>query len=152
MKRVALGCALAVIVAFAAGIVYGATLDEAKALTEKAAEFWKTNGKEKALAEFNNPKGQFVKGDLYVTALDFKGTLLAMGGNPTLAGVNFLDQKDPNTGKYFVKEEIELAKTKGSGWIELSWTNPATKKVQPKKVWVIRIGQEDYLVNCGVFQ
>ena len=152
MKRLVAGCALAVMIAFAAGVVQAASLDEAKALAEKAAQFWKANGKEKALAEFNNPKGQFMKGDLYVTALDFKGTLLAMGGNPTLSGVNFLEQKDPNTGKYFVKDEIELAKTKGSGWIELSWTNPETKKVQPKKVWVIRIGQEDYLVNCGVFQ
>jgi len=152
MKRAVFACALAVMVAFVAGIVHAASLDDAKALTEKAAEFWKTNGKEKALAEFNNPKGQFVKGDLYVVAHDFKGIVLAHGGNPKLVGTNLYDQKDPNGGKYFVREQIEVAKTKGSGWVEFSWANPVTKKVQPKKSWVIRIGHEDYLVNCGVFQ
>jgi signal transduction histidine kinase len=152
MKRLAFGCVLAVIVAFAAGVVHAATLDEAKAITEKAAEFWKANGKEKALAEFNNPNGQFVKGDVYVVALDFKGNVLAHGGNPKLVGANLWNQKDPGGVKYLVREQIEVAKTKGSGWVEFVWANPVTKKVQPKKAWVIRIGHEDYLVNCGVFQ
>jgi signal transduction histidine kinase len=152
MKILVFGCALAVMVAFAAGIVHAATLDDAKAIAEKAAEFWKANGKEKALAEFNNPKGQFVKGDVYVVVLDFKGIVLAHGGNPKLVGANLFDQKDPNSGKFFVREMADVAKTKGSGWVEYSWANPVTKKVQPKKSWVIRIGHEDYLVNCGVFQ
>lgn len=33
------------------------TRDEAVAMVKKAAAFYKANGKEKALAEFNNPKG-----------------------------------------------------------------------------------------------
>jgi len=46
----------------AACIANAATLDEAKAMAQKAAAFVKANGKEKAVAEFNNPAGQFKKG------------------------------------------------------------------------------------------
>ena len=136
---------------FAASLVQATTLDDAKAFAEKAAAFMKANGKEKAAAEFNNPKGQFVKGDLYVFAQDFNGLMLANGGNPKLAGQNHMELKDPN-GKLFVKEMIEVAKTKGSGWVSYSWTNPTTKKVQPKKTWVQRVEGMDLYVGCGLFQ
>ena len=105
--------------------------DDAKALAEKAALFAKANGKEKAMAEFNNPKGQFTKGDLYVFANNWSGECLANGGNPKLVGQNHLGLKDAND-KYFMKEMIEVAKTKGGGWVSYSWTNPTTKKVQPQ--------------------
>jgi cytochrome c len=133
-------------------VVFADKADDAKALAEKAAAYWKANGKDKALAEINNPQGQFVKGDIYVVAHDFKGNVLGHGGNPKLVGTNLYEQKDPNNGKFFVKEQIELAKTKGSGWVSFSWANPATKKVQPKKSWVKKIEGEEYLVNSGVFE
>jgi cytochrome c len=66
--------------------------------------------------------------------------------------VNLWEQKDPNGNKLFVQEQIELAKTKGSGWVDFSWVNPATKKVQPKTSWVKKVDGADYLVNCGVFK
>ncbi len=128
-----------------------ATADEAKAITEKAAAFMKANGKDKAVAEFNNPKGQFNKGDLYVFAQQFDGLMLANGGNPKLTGQNHLELKDP-TGKFFVKEMVELVKTKGAGWVNYSWTNPATKKVQPKDTYVKRVEGMDVFVGCGIFK
>lgn len=152
MKRVVMGIALVTLVVFGAvHMVQAATLDDAKALTEKAVAFVKANGKDKAIAEFNNPKGQFVKGDMYVIAQGFDGVMLANGGNPKLVGQNHLEMKDPN-GKYFVKEMVATAKSKGSGWVEYSWTNPLTKKVQPKKTWVQRIDGAEYYVGCGLFQ
>jgi cytochrome c len=153
MKKKVFGIAVAMVVIF--GMVYIAnavTLDDAKGLAEKAAAFWKANGKEKAIAEFNNPKGQFVKGDLYIVAHDFKGIVLARGTNQSLVGVNLFDQKDPNGGRFFVREEIDIAMKKGSGWINYSWTNPATKKVQDKKSWVQKIDGADAFVLCGIFQ
>jgi len=134
------------------GVVFADKAEDAKALAEKAAAYWKANGKDKALAEINNPQGQFVKGDIYVVAHDFKGNVLAHGGNPKLVGANLFEQKDPINGKFFVKEQIELAKAKGSGWVSFSWANPATKKVQPKKSWVKKVEGEECLVNSGVFE
>jgi len=59
----------------------------------KALDFVKKNGKDAALKEFINPKGEFLKGKngiLYIYAYDFKGIVLAHGGKPKLAGFNLL--------------------------------------------------------------
>ena len=42
------------------------TAAEAEALVKKAVAFIKANGKDKAFAEFGNPKGQFTSKDLYI--------------------------------------------------------------------------------------
>ena len=47
-----------------------ATIDEAKTMVEKAEAYYQANGKEKTIQEINNPKGEFVKGELYVFAYD----------------------------------------------------------------------------------
>ena len=152
MRKMGIGLvSVMVVVCFWVTLVQASTLEEAKAFAEKAAAYMKANGKDKAVAEFNNPKGQFFKGDLYVFAQDFNGVMLANGGNPKLVGQNHLELKDPN-GKLFVKEMVEIAKTKGGGWASYSWTNPATKKVQPKKTWVQRVEGMDLYVGCGIFQ
>jgi cytochrome c len=153
MKRV---LSMVLVVMFVFGVAYvaqSATLEEAKALGEKSAAFVKANGKDKGIAEISNPKGQFVKGNLevYVTLQDFNGVALANPANPKLHGQNHMELKDP-TGKLFIKEAIELAKTKGSGWTTYSWTNPITKKVQPKKAWVQRVEGTDMYTMCGIFQ
>src|SRR5690606_5866553 len=58
------------------------TPDQAKAFVEKAVTFYKTAGREKALAVFSDPKGEFVEGDLYIFVMDMKDgkfTTLAHG-------------------------------------------------------------------------
>ena len=131
--------------------VQAAPEDDAKALAQKAAAYAKANGKEKATAEFNNPKGAFVKGDMYISSNDFNGICLANGGNPKLVGQNHLGLKDASD-KYFMKEMVEIAKTKGGGWVNYSWTNPTTKKVQAKTAWVQRVEGADYFVACGIYK
>jgi cytochrome c len=150
MKRGICGIVLLVVMSFF-GTVYAATLEEAKALGEKAAAYVKANGKEKGIAEINNPKGQFVKGEMYVTSNDFSGTVLANPMSAGLVGQNHIGLKDPD-GKLFVKEMVDIAKTKGGGWLEYNWVNPATKKVQAKKAWVQRVEGMDVLTMSGLFQ
>jgi len=128
-----------------------ATLDDAKALAEKAAAFVKANGKEKGLAEIGDPKGQFVKDDLYVVIQNTKGVCLANPMNPAMNGLDSLNLKDP-TGKLFMQEMISIVEKTGSGWASYTWTNPATKKLQPKKVWVQKVEGTDLFTLCGVFQ
>jgi len=133
-------------------IASAATLDEAKAMAQNAAAFAKANGKDKAVAEFNNPNGQFTKGAVYVVFIDFNGVVLAHGGSPALTGKSLLESKDPTTGKFFVKEQIDIAKTKGGDWSTYNWMNPTAQKVQPKKSWVQKVEGMDAFVVCGVFQ
>jgi cytochrome c len=150
MKR-GICCIMFLAVAFFFGTVHAATLEEAKALGEKAAAYVKANGKEKGAAEIGNLKGQFVKGEMYVTLQDYAGHPLANPMSPGLVGQNHLELKDPN-GKYFIKECIDISKTKGGGWVEYTWVNPATKKVQPKKSWVQRVEGTEMYTLSGLFQ
>jgi cytochrome c len=126
-----------------------ATRDEAVALVKKAVSYIKQNGKEKALAEFNRPQGQFVDRELYIAALDLNGMMLAHGANARLVGKSLLDIKDVN-GKAFVRTEIEVAKTKGSGWVDFEWVNPVNQKMEPRSAYLERV--DDYFVLSGVYK
>lgn len=126
----------------------GAKPEEAKEMVAKAVAFYKANGKEKALAEFSNPTGQFVKGELYLTVWDLKGTQIAHGANQKLIGKNLIDLKDAD-GKTFVKDFMEVGK-KGNGWVDYKWTNPTSKKIEAKSVYLELVG--DTLIGCGIYK
>ncbi len=123
------------------------TPEEAKALVEKAIAFYKANGKEKALAEFSNPKGLFVKGDLYIFAYNPEGTIIAHGGDPRLVGQDFTDVKDAD-GKYFAREFIKIGPE--GGWVDYKWTNYVTKKVETKTTYLKRI--DGVIIGCGAYK
>jgi cytochrome c len=127
----------------------GGTAKEAQTLVEKGVAYIKANGKEKAFAEFTDTKGKFIDRDLYIFVVDFKGLTLAHGGNPKLVGKDMSELKDSD-GKFFIKAFIELAKTKGSGWVDYKWQNPVTKNIEPKSTYIQRY--EDYFLGCGIYK
>jgi cytochrome c len=121
----------------------------AQALVAKAVAFIKANGKDKALAEFNNPKGAFVKGELYVFVLDKDGVTLANGVNPKIVGKTVMDMKD-TTGKYFIKDMFAVAAAKGAGWVDYQWPDPVSNIVRAKSTYVEKSG--DWLVCVGIYK
>ena len=127
----------------------GGTADEAKSLVDKAVSYIKASGRDKAFSEFTNPKGQFVDRDLYIFAVDFKGITLAHGGNAKLVGRDMLGLKDADD-KFFIQNFIEVAKTKGSGWVDYKWANPVTKKIEKKSTYVLKV--DDYFLGCGIYK
>ncbi len=150
MKRVAVMVLVSVFFLGAMATICAAgPAEDSKAMVDKAVAYIKANGKDKAFAEFNNPQGQFVKGELYIFAQGFDGVILSHGANQRLIGQNHLELKDSN-GKYFVKEMVEVAKGKGNGWIDYSWTHPITKKVAPKTTYIQKV--DNYWVGCGFFK
>ena len=80
---------------------------------DNAVAFAKTNGREKALAEFSNPNGSFVKGELYIYAYDFNGTTLALPFNQEKVGINRLNETD-SLGGFFIRNLSDAARN-GSG-------------------------------------
>ena len=150
MKRV-LSCALSLCFVFGLLFAPGAAASQkdAKALVEKAAAFVKANGKDAALKEFSKAKGQFDKGELYVFAYDMNATIVAHPKNPKLIGKNLLDVPDTD-GKFFRKEIMETARTKGSGWVDYKYLNPETKKVEAKTTYVLKAG--DIVLCCGTYK
>jgi cytochrome c len=116
---------------------------EAKALLDKAVAEVQKVGEAKALAEFNDAKGGFRNGDLYVFCFDGSGKTTA---HPTLAaGTDIATLKDTD-GKEFGKVLAKAAAEKGEGSVEYKWLNPATNKVEPKVSFVKKAGAQ----VCGV--
>ena len=133
---------------------------EAKKLVEKAVAFVKANGEDKALKEFSNPKGKFfkdeqslfgydlnevLKDDLYVFAYDLKGVLMANPVVPKLVGKNLYNEAD-SKGKLFRKEIVDLANSRGSGWVDYTYINPVTKQEETKITYFQKVGN---LIVCS---
>ena len=122
---------------------------EAQAMVDKAAAFLKAQGKEKALAEFSNPKGQFIDRDLYIIAYTLDGTRLAHPYNPKLIGKSVADAVDFD-GKPYGKEIIDLVKSKDKGWVDYKFTDPVTKKLADKSLFILKVG--DVMLGCGIYK
>ena len=150
MKKV-LMITFAVCFVFGLALAPGAVASQkdAKALVEKAAAFVKANGKDATLKEINLAKGQFDKGELYVFAYDMSGKIIAHPKNPKLIGKDLLNVPDPD-GKMFRKEIVDVAKTKGTGWVDYRYTNPETKKIEAKTTYVVKVG--DVILCCGTYK
>jgi cytochrome c len=150
MKKVLTGLCIGLLaVGYVSTVCMAVTPDEAKALVDKAAAFMKANGKDKALAEISKSKGQFDKGELYVFAYDLTGTMVAHPKNPKLIGKNLLEVPD-NDGKFFRKDILSTAKTKGNGWVDYKYLNPDTKKVESKTTYVLKA--DDIVVCAGAYK
>ena len=122
---------------------------EAEALVKKAIDFIKANGKDKAFAEFSTPGGKFHDRDLYIFVYDMTGKCVAHGQNQKMIGKDLSDLTDPE-GKPFVKERIEIAKTKGKGWQNYKFSNPTSKKIEDKTAYIEKY--EDYIVGSGAYK
>ncbi len=149
MKKVLLAvliCLLTVSFAFAQE---KGTAKEAQDLVAKAIALYKAEGKDKAFAAINDPKGQFTKKDLYVYVTDLNVVVFAHGANKAMIGKNFYELKDSN-GKAFAKEILDGAKSKGKGWVDYTWTNPKTKKIDSKSSYYQKEG--DFIFVCGIYK
>ena len=123
---------------------------DAVAIVKEAEALVRSEGQEAALAAINDPKGPFVKGSLYVMAYDIKDAkLLAHPINPKLIGKDLLNVPDTD-GKFFRKEILEVAKTKGEGWVNYSYQNPETKAVEQKTTYVRRV--DDLILAAGIYR
>jgi cytochrome c len=145
---------LATVIAALSGAVHAqerGTAAEAKAMAEKAIAHIKAVGKEKAFVEFTTKGGSWHHKDLYVFAIDMEGNTLGHGGNPALVGKNISALKDPN-GKAFVAEFGELAKGKGSGWVDYMFLDPQSKKTLPKQSYIIRFPDGSGYVGVGIYK
>jgi cytochrome c len=66
-----------------------------------------------------------------------------------MRGEERIDAKDPD-GKLFVREIIEVATEKGSGWVEYRWYDPKVKETLLKAVYFEKV--DDVINGCGVYK
>ncbi|MEY4766496.1 MAG: hypothetical protein RI907_3169 [Pseudomonadota bacterium] len=128
----------------------GATDKEAVAMVKKGVAAIKTGPKDKAFADITDKaNAAFHDRDLYLVVYQLDGVVLAHGANAKFVGRNMIDLKDID-GKAFVKERVELAKAKGTFWQDYKFTNPETKKVEPKSMYCERL--EEMAVCGGIYK
>lgn len=128
-----------------------ATAAEATAMVKKGVAAIKAAGKDhdKLYTEVTAKDGKWADRDLYLVIYSLDGTVKAHGANAKLVGNNLMDMLDID-GKPYIKERIELAKSKGSFWQDYKFTNPTTKKIEPKSMYCEKV---DELVACaGIYK
>jgi signal transduction histidine kinase len=96
---------------------------ELVSFVESAVAYAQENGKDKALDEFSNKTGLFVRRDLYIYAYDFNGTNIAHPFKPNWIGKNKLIETDSN-GVPYIRNLINVAK-EGKGFTYFIFPNPA---------------------------
>jgi len=125
------------------------TAQEAEAMVVKAVAHIKAVGVEKAYAGFTSKAVAFIDRDLYVMVYDLEGRVLAHGLNPKMVGKELIDLRDPD-GKAFVKERVELARSKGHFWHDYKFTDPLSRKIASKSTYCERV--ESTAVCVGIYK
>ena len=126
------------------------TVEQARELLGKAVAEVKKAGPSAALKAFNDPKGGFIRDDLYVFVVGLEdGKYRASGAVPQLSGQNASELHDA-AGKPMIQEMIALAKKEGSGQVSYVWRNPATNAVEPKHSLIQRV--DDMLLGVGYYE
>lgn len=122
---------------------------EAEAMVKKAVAHIKSAGKDKAYAAFTAKAPDFINKDIYVVVYGFDGQVLAHGQNEKLVGRNLMEAIDAE-GKPFVKQRIELARSKARFWQDYSFKDPITKSMLPKTSYCERM--EETVVCAGIYK
>ena len=144
---IVMACALSA--PLAAHAADNATKEEAVAMVKKGVAFIRGSGKDKGYAEISTKGGKFSDRDLYLVVYGLDGTVHAHGANEKMIGKNLIDLKDVD-GKPFVKERVELSQSKGTFWQDYKFTNPVTKKIEPKQMYCERL--DDVAVCGGIYK
>jgi cytochrome c len=123
---------------------------DAQQITLKAAAFIKEKGVDAGRSTFD-ADGEFKYGEIYVNVVNDKGLRLIYPPKPAAENMDVLDAQDVD-GKYIVKDILEVAKTKGEGWVQYRWMNPATNKIAEKMTYVKAVPEREVVVYVGVYK
>ena len=147
-----------IVSAFAAGALLAATLssasaitaDDTKAFVDKAIAHIKAVGTDKALADFTANDNEFHQGELYMFCFAPDGMAKAHGGNAKLVGQNMINFRDAD-GFLSTAALIKVAMDNGSGWTDIKWPNPVSKKVEKKGVYSVKV-DNDLVCASGYYK
>ena len=125
---------------------------KAENLVKRGIAYAKANGVAKLIDQTNRADGMYHVGsgsELYLYIYDLKGQMIANGFKTDLVGKNRWDAKDSD-GKFYVREFLALAKSKGSGWVDYQYANPLDNKIELKTSYIELF--EDHIYCCGTYK
>ena len=138
----------AVLLAAGCGLAQAGEKEDATHMVNDAAAAV-SKDKAAALAEIGNPKGRFVRGEIYVFAYDLSGTMVAHPVNPKLVGKNLLGVPDAN-GKMFRKEIIDGVTASGMATVDYRYKNPQNGALEDKVTYCKKAA--DLAVCAGYYK
>jgi signal transduction histidine kinase len=105
-----------------------------------------------ALELFRDPRERFVANEAYLFVMDMNGVELFNAAFPELEGRDLYEMTDTR-GKRMVVEMIEVARRRGSGWVDYMWPKPGENVATQKSTYVSRaiLGDRPVIVACGVY-
>jgi cytochrome c len=140
----------ALFLACSSALAFDPTEKDAIAMAERGAALVKAKGKDEMMKRINAKDPDFVQGSLYVDLRDARtGIVLAHPYNPSIVGKDLTDVPDAN-GKKYRREIIELAKSKGKGWVDYQYKNPATGKIEPKTTYILLV--DGVVLEAGLYK
>ncbi|QAU35018.1 methyl-accepting chemotaxis protein [Janthinobacterium sp. 17J80-10] len=127
-----------------------ANADEAREMVESGVAFVRSHGRNAFVDDVcKQEKSQFIDRDMYLSVYDLDYLFVANGANPRLVGVDGKGLKDSD-GKLFVVDIVNMAKSKGNGWVDYKWPHPLTKEIQSKSVYLEKV--DDLVISCGFYR
>ncbi len=133
------------------GSALGDDSDEVKALVEKGVIMAVIEGEDSTVKAINDPKGPFVKGDIYLFAgkLD-RMTLAGHPFSPNLIGKDSSTLRD-NQGNFIIFEFVKTVLENGAGWTEYWWPKPKEKTASLKQTYVMKVPGQNLYIGAGFY-
>lgn len=117
----------------------------------EAAAMINSEGVEKTAELIGDPDGPFVWKDSYVFLMDLNGKMIAHPFKPELTQKEHcLLITDPTDKALFV-HFVNLARSKGEGWVEYMWPKPLKNTPRKKETYIYRVPNHDLFVGAGVY-
>lgn len=147
LKFIALFVALTLL---SVNLVAADQADECVTLVEKGINLFKEKGREATIKIINDPKGPFVKGDLYLFALTMDNVLVGQPHKRLLRRMNLSKIEDAKGVLFFMKFK-EIALNPGHGWFDYTWAKPGQKDASPKRSFIKKVPGEDLYIGAGYY-
>jgi cytochrome c len=155
MKKVAYLLLIAALMLSLAGPTWAggsATQDEVVAKCQEAAKFIHDKGVDAAIKAIGDKSGPFVWKDTYVFLMNMDGKMLAHPIKPELTQKESLVEVKDSAGKPLFLEFIELANSKGKGWVDYMWPKPGQDQPAAKTSYIYRVPETQYIVGAGIYK
>ena len=121
------------------------------ALVDKAAALIDSKGKS-VFPEFRKAGSEWRSDDTYLFVTDMEGRNLVNGAFPKFEGTDTSGLKDAK-GKPIVQDQIEVARSKGSGWVDYMWPKPG--QTEPSQKWsyvkAVKVDGDPAFVGAGFY-
>ncbi|MGE3348086.1 MAG: methyl-accepting chemotaxis protein [Ramlibacter sp.] len=120
----------------------------AMALVKAGVRHMRKVGVRQACQDFMNPGAGFIHGEDYLFVVDMKCTRLSFAPDPSTVGQDDSGLRDAD-GNLLSQQNVEIARTAGSGWNDFRVPHPLTGEVLPKSAYVERC--DDVVIGCGIY-